>query len=58
VKLPAWGGDFVSIDATNFEGTIGRPDFFETARSTLGGGSIVLDAYAVARVEYPASRAQ
>ena len=53
VKLPASGGDFVSIDATNFEGTIGKPDFFDTSRRTLGSSSIVLDAYAVARIEYP-----
>jgi hypothetical protein len=48
------GGRITMIDAGNFERLTTTPDFLETAKRDLAPGALSLDAYAVARIEYPA----
>jgi hypothetical protein len=53
VALPAKGdGRITVIDADGFEQLTTTPDFLEKAQRHLAPGPLVLDAYAVARIEY------
>ena len=55
VTLPAKaGGRVTPIDAESFARLTASADFLETAKRDLAGGALSLDAYAVARIEYPA----
>jgi hypothetical protein len=51
VRLPAGSGRVAVLDAGNFEKHTRAPDFLDASAAPLGADSVVLDAYAVARVD-------
>ena len=55
VELPAAAGArAVVIDADGFERLTTTPDYLDKAARDFAGAPLTLDAYAVARIEYPA----
>ena len=55
VELPASSGARIAvIDADGFERLTTTPDYLDAAGRDFAGGGLALDAYAVARIDYPA----